>query len=151
MSHTTTLKGVAIRDVAALRTAATQLKAKGVNCELVENVKPRMYSTQQGPTCEYVLKLNDGRYDVGFHKQSDGTFAPVFDEYQRHVGKQIGADVNACPMPDTPEGKAQHQIGQFMQAYTEAATINTAVAQGYTIEGTVTDEDGNVHVTLGGM
>lgn len=151
MSHTTTLKGVAIRDVSALRQATTKLKAKGINCELVENTRPRMYSTQQGPTCQYVLKLHDGKYDVGFHKQSDGTYAPVFDEWRGHVGNQIGADVNVCPMPGTPEGKAQHQIGQFMQAYTEAATVNAAVGQGYSVEESVTDEQGNVHLTLGGM
>lgn len=151
MSHTTTLKSVAIRDVRALRQAAQKLKSKGVNCELVANSKPRMYSARQSEKCDYVLKLNEGQYDVGFKKQQDGTYAPVFDEYQRHVANQIGADVNVCPMPNSQEGRAQHQIGQFMQAYTEAAAVNAAVAQGYAVENSTVDAEGNVHLTLGGM
>ncbi len=151
MSHTTTLRSVAIRDASAIRAAASALKAKGINCDLIENASPRMYGSHQTMQCEYVLKLNDGTYDVGFKLQKDGTYSPVFDEYQRHVGGQIGANVDVCPMPKTQDGKAQHQIGQFMQAYTEAATINAAVAQGYSVESTVTDAEGNVHLTLGGM
>jgi hypothetical protein len=145
------LKGVAIRDEAAIRQAVAKLQAKGIKCSLVQDVKPRMYTTGQGPVCEHVLRLEDGRYDVGFQRQEDGTFAPVFDEYQKHVGKQIGADVNVCPMPKSAEGRAQHQIGQFMAEYAEAAATNAAIAQGYFVEGTITDDKGNVHLTIGGM
>lgn len=151
MSHTTTLKGVAIRDVQAMRAAVAALKAKGVDCDLVENETPRMYYTKQGETCDFVLRLNKGRFDVGFTKQRDGTYAPQFDEWGRHVGNQIGADANVCPVPTSPEGRAQHQIGQFMQEYTKAATVNAAVASGYSVDGSTVDERGNVHLTLSGM
>lgn len=151
ISHTTTLKTVAIRDVAAMHMAVAKLKAAGVNCEFVRNQKPRMYYKEQVEECEYVLQLNDGKFDVGFKLQEDGTYAPVFDEWGSHVGNQVGADVNVCPMPQSAEGRAQHQIGQFMQAYTEAATINAAVAQGYSVDSTVTDAEGNVHLILSGM
>ena len=151
MSHTTTLAAVAIRDVSALLAAVAKLQARGIDCELVRDQTPRMYYADQAEKCEFVLKLNDGKYDVGFKLQEDGTYAPTFDEYKHHVGNQIGADVNVCPMPSSHEGRAQHQIGQFMQAYTECATINAAVAQGYSVDSVATDVEGNVHLTLSGM
>ncbi len=152
MSHTTELKTVAIRDESAIQTAVAKLKAAGINIALVQHERPRMYFRDQVEECEYVLKLEDGKYDVGLKLQENGTYAPIFDEYQGHVGGQIGADANVCPIAGlTAEQRAQHQIGQFVQAYTEAATINAAVAQGYSVDSTHTDEEGNVHLTLSGM
>lgn len=151
MSHTTTLKNVAIRDVNALRQAVADLQAEGVNCELVENATPRMYYDKQGQKCEYMLKLNDGSYDVGFKAQEDGSYAPVMDTWGGHVGGQVGADVNVCPMPSSEEGKAQHCIGKFMQSYSKNAAVNAAIQQGYSVEGTEVDGDGNVHLTLGNV
>jgi hypothetical protein len=151
MSHTTHLKAVQIRDVSALRQAVAELKSKGVKCDLVEKDRPRMFYAQQHGECDFVLKLTDAPYDVGFDRQQDGSYAPVFDEWGQHVARQLGADVNVCPMPTTPEGKAQHQIGKFMQSYAKFAAINAAVAQGYIVEGTQTDAKGNVHLVLSGM
>ncbi len=148
MSHTTKLNNVVIRDVSALKQAVAALKAKGINCELLENETPRMYSSNQGDSCDYVLRLNDGKYDVGFQKQKDGTYVPVLDTWSDYVSKQIGA---TCPMPNTSEGRAQHAIGQFMQEYSKAATVNAAMQKGYIVESTETDAEGNIHLTLSGM
>lgn len=145
MSHTTTLKGVLIKDISALRAAVNDLKIAGVNCDLVENAKPRMYYSNQHNNSAYVLKLHDGQYDVGFDKQADGTYAPVFDEWGRHVSGKIGA---SCPMPNTAEGKAQHAIGQLLQSYQKHVAINAAVMQGYSVEGTHTDNEGNIHLVI---
>jgi len=134
MSHTTTIKGVKIKDEAAIRSAVQELRSQGININLLENVKPRMYSAAQADAlgvCEYVLHLPDCRYDVALKKQEDGTFAPAFDEWQGHVAGQLGA---ACPMPNTPEGKAQHQIGKFMQAYGKHAVVNKARNMGQTVQ-----------------
>ncbi len=151
MSHTTTLRSVAIRDVGAMHAAVAALRTKGVNCTLVTNETPRMYYSNQGEKCDYVLRLHDGKYDVGFQKQEDDSLAPVFDEYMNNVGGQIGADVNVCPMPRSAEGRTQHQMGQFMQEYTKAAAIASAAAQGYSVENSTVDAEGNVHLTLGGI
>lgn len=148
MSHTTKLKSVEIKDVSALFSAVGDLKAAGIRCDLVQNAKPRMYYNDQHGQCAYVLKLHDSQYDVGFDLQKDGTYAPVFDEWGNYVGGQIGA---ACPMPNTQEGRAQHAIGKFLQSYAKHAAINAAVAQGYMVEGTEVDADGNVHLMLAGM
>lgn len=150
MSHTTKLKSVVIRDVAAMKAAVAELQAQGIKCKLAENTRPRMYYKDQHGTCDYVLQLEDSQYDVGFEKQEDGTYVPVFDEYAGHVEKQIGAGA-ACPMPNTQEGRAQHRIGKFFQNYSRNAAINAAVQQGYFVEGSTTDENGNVHLIIGGM
>ena len=149
MSHTTKLSNVAIRDINALRQAVTGLQADGVNCELVEDAAPRMYFTEQDEKCEYVLKLNGGRYDVGFKYDAEqDAYVPVLDTYGRHVGKEIGA---TCPMPGSAEDRAQHAMGRLMQGYAKHVAINAAVRQGYTVDQVQTDEEGNVHVTIGGI
>lgn len=148
MSHTTTIKSVRITSATALAAAVAELKAAGVNCELKHNVKPRMFYADQHGVCDHVLSLPGIKYDVGFEKQNDGSYAPVFDEWAGAVGSQIGA---TCPMPGSREERAQHAIGRLMQGYAKHAAIEAAVMQGYTVEGTTTDAQGNVHLTLTGM
>ena len=148
MSHTTTLKNVAIRDVQAMHQAVAELQQAGVNCELVEGGSPRMYSSNQKEECAYVLHLKDGQYDVGFQTQDDGTLSPVLDVWGNHVAGQIGA---ACPMPNSNEGRAQATIGKFMQSYSKNAAVNAAIAQGYTVESIEYDAEGLCHVTVGGI
>lgn len=149
MSHTTKLKTIKIKDLRALESAVNDLKAKGVDCELRRNEVPRMYNEAQSRAtgqCDYVLRLNKSPYDVGFTKEADGTYSPVFDEWNGRVGSQIGA---TCPMPNTKEGKAQHAIGQFMQNYAKHATINAARAKGQMVNQSV-DTKGNVVLTVSG-
>jgi hypothetical protein len=149
MSHTTTLKSVVIKDAGALISAINEL-AETVNCSLKENVKPRMYYSNQGEVCRYVLNLHEATYDVGFAEQADHTYTPVFDEFNNIVKNQIGA---SCPLPvkdgkTTPDEKAQHAIGKLMQLYAKHAIINEALNQGYSVDGTVVDEHGNLQVLL---
>lgn len=153
MSHTTTLKGLAIKDVQAMRAAVSELQNKGININLLENTKPRMYFGNQHGQCDFVLGLPDGKYDVGLERQEDGSYSPVFDEYQGHVGQQIGADQDVCPMPDYQhrEDRALHAIGQFSQTYAKHAAVNAAAAQGYSVTDTNVDDEGNVHLILEGM
>jgi hypothetical protein len=146
MSHITTIKSVGIRDEAAIVAAVDALRARGVKVSLKRDQKPRMYFNGTSPKCEYVLHCEGGNYDVGLQKQKDGTFAPVFDEHGRYVGNVLGASGG---IPTKDEDRAQHQIGQFLQAYSVEAAKNAATAQGYIVEGTEIDADGNVHLTIG--
>lgn len=151
MSHTTTIKNVPIRDTRALKSAVADLQAAGVACELVENQKPRLYSAAQSNdlgNCEYVLRLPNSRYDVGFKKQADGTYAPVTDTWGGDVSKNIGA---TCPVPNSEEGRAQHAIGRLMQAYTKHATLNYASDHGMMVENSTVGADGQITLTLGGF
>lgn len=152
MSHTTKLKSVVIRDAAALVQAISDMRAEGINCSLDRNAKPNMYYNDQHKVCDYVMRLpgaivNGRSYDVGFDKQEDGTYVPVFDEWGNAIGGQIGAGPN-CPMPTTAEGRAQHQIGRFMQHYAKNAAMNAAAAQGMSVESCSQDAEGNYQVVI---
>lgn len=149
MSHTTTIKSVPIKDIAALRAAVKDLQDAGVKCELRENVRPRMYSDAQSRAtgvCDYVLHLDNSPYDVAFVKQKDGSYAPAFDEWSGRVAGQIGA---SCPLPNTAEGRAQHAIGKLMQGYGKHAAMNQARAEGYIVESATYDKNQNLVLTLG--
>lgn len=152
MSHTTTIKGLAIKDVRAIEKTVAELKAAGVKCQLLKNAKPRMYYRRQEVECDLMLKLDgygtDRPMDVGFKLQPDGTYSVIFDEWDDTVSRQIGADRKVCPIPQTPEGRAQHAIGRFAQLYAKNAAINAATAQGYIVTGTTEDAEGNIHLTV---
>jgi hypothetical protein len=116
VSHTTVLKTIQIRSISALKEAVEYLKAQGVNCEIVENAKPRMYYANQYETCDYVLKLKDCVYDVGFAKQADGTYVPVFDSWDNAIQKQIGLP-SSCKMPTTTEEKQAAAVSRLLDCY----------------------------------
>lgn len=146
MSHTTTIGTVKITDIDALRAAVAELQSTGVQCELVERQKPRMYFDNQHGVCDYVLKLPNSPYDVGFDKQKDGSYAPVTDLHGNHVGKQIGA-MN-CAIPNTQSGRAQHAIGRLMQNYAKNAAMNAARRAGHSVARSFIDDQGNAQVVL---
>jgi len=145
MSHTSKCIGVPVRDISALRSAVADLQASGISCALVENAKPRMYYTDQTGVMPYVVQLKNGRYDIGFEQQSDGSYVPVFDNWGGHVEGQVGA---SCPMPHTEEGRLQHAIGKVMQGYSKHAAINAAQSAGHTVENCWVDDAGNVQLEI---
>lgn len=147
MSHTTTIRGMNITSVPAMRHAVEALQNKGIRCELLENAKPRMYYRRQEETCDFVLKLHDSTYDVGFRKNADGGYDPVLDTWDNQIEDQVGA---VCPVPDmnTSQGRAQMAIGRFMVEYNEALGLMEAVKNGLMHEGTYVDEKGNRHIVL---
>ena len=147
MSHTTTIRAVSIRDISALQSAVSELQAEGIQCELVQNQKPRLYYKDQHSVCPYVLKLKNSRYDVGFDLQKDGSLVPITDEFGGDVAKQIGAKRGLKNGDD----RSLHAIGNLMQKYAKNAAINQAMSQGYFVESCEVDNEMNVHLTLGGM
>lgn len=141
MSHVTVLQGIRFTDVAAIEAAVAELASKGVNISLGRNAKPRVHGADKAPTCEYVLKLPNGNYDVGLRKKTDEIgeyYEPVFDTWGGHVGRQIGA---SCPMPSEYERKAVHQMGQFGQAYQKHSAINQAAQDGLLFAGEEYNEE----------
>lgn len=152
MSHTTTLKGVQIRDTSALASAVAELAAAGVKCELAQNVRPRMYYGNQHGVCPYVLKLHGAPYDVGFDKQEDGSYVPVMDTWAGHIQREIGVANPHCELPENrAEREAMMALGRFTQSYAKHAAMNAAAAQGYIVDSATTDDKGNVHLVLSGM
>jgi hypothetical protein len=116
MSHTTTLKTVAIKSAEALQAAVNYLKEQGVDCELLQDAKPRMYYANQHGKCDYVLKLNNSIYDVGFDKQEDGSYLPVFDSWGGHIQNQIGMP-KSCSVPKTEEERAAATVSRLLDCY----------------------------------
>lgn len=130
MSHTTTLKSVSISDTVALQEAVDFLKARGLDAELVQNVKPRMYYDNQYGVCDYVLRLKNSPYDIGFSKQEDGTYAPVFDSWGQHLQKQIG-NPSSCKIPTTAEEREAAAVASLLNAYGVHAAKRQLESEGY--------------------
>lgn len=148
MSHTTSVETVKITDLSALRSAVQELQNAGVDCTLIENSAPRMYSAGQHGACDFVLRLNKGRYDVGFEKTEEGHYRTVLDAWGNHVGQHLGAGAY-CPLPSTDEGQAQHAIGRLLQGYAKHAILNEARKKGMQVTGTYVDEkSGEIRLVL---
>ena len=141
MSHTTSIAGMKITDVAALKSAVAELAASGVNCSLVEGQIPRSYPGNPMSKADFVLKLPGSRFDVGFYKQADGTYEPQSDFYDGGVEGIIGAKASA------PERAAQARIGKLLQMYGIHATTNVARKKGWTLR-RVTGENGAVKLRV---
>ena len=155
MSHTTTVKSVAIRDIEALRSAVKELQDQGVDCHLEEgtNIAPRMYYSQQQAELKgktpYVLRLKNSNYDVGFQRmEEDGevNYAPVTDFFGGDIKRNLGAK---CGCAETEANAPEMAIGNMMHLYAKNAAINSAVNSGYTVEDVVQDTvTGEVHITV---
>jgi hypothetical protein len=116
LSHTTVLKTIQIKSVSALQSAIEYLKSQGVDCDLVEGSTPRMYYPDQHTNCDYVLKLNKAVYDIGFEKQKDGSYAPVYDSYAGYIQKEVGAPTS-CPVPKTEEERQAMAVSRLLDCY----------------------------------
>lgn len=126
MSHTTSLKGVNIRSVPALRAAVAFLQAQGVSCTLIENATPRAYYTQQEGMglADFVLRLDAAKYDVGLYRQADGTYEARTDFFMDSVEKVLGV-----PRQPGYQGD-QYKLGRLFQAYAMTAAEERARQQG---------------------
>jgi len=151
MSHTTTVKSCPIRSVSALKSAIRKLQKNGVKCELVEDTFCKLYFESQSREigkCEYVLKLENSPYDVGFKKNSEGIYDIKMDEYAGHTAKKLGGK---APIQEGQDSSA-HAIGQLLSAYSEEAVIETALEQGYMVESaTYNETTGETELILGGF
>lgn len=142
MSHTTTIKGVSLKDADIIRRAVQYLQDNGIPVSLEEHAVPRMYYKSQEAevgTCDFVLRLgNNARYDVGLKLEKD-KFVPYMDLWGGDVARVLG---------NGNERGAENAIGKFLQAYGREAAIDAAISQGYMVEDVTTDAEGNMHVVI---
>ena len=137
MSHTVAVKDIDIVNVAALKAAVKEMQQKGVPCELLENVVPRAYYTNQAgmdTAAELVLRSEQSPYDVGFYKTTDSkgktVYEPRTDTFMGHVGRLYG--------------NAKSPLGKLTQLYSVHAVTQQAIRQGYRVtrkeqqDGTIT-------------
>ena len=138
MSHTTSVKTVQYTDANAIREAVKALQAKGVKITLLENAKPRMYYDNQEGVCDFVIRCDNGKYDVGLKLQADGSYLPVFDEWGGYIADVLGTSRNS----------AEEAIALFSRQYGEEAIYLEAARQGLAVESVFTDDNGNVQMVL---
>jgi hypothetical protein len=120
------VKSIAITSVEALQAAINELNTLGVKCSLVANATPRaFYSNQQGlGKADYVIKLDNSRYDVGLYKNAEGGYEVRTDFWGEDVKNQLGAVASA-------PGKAeQAKLGKLFQAYGIHAAMQEARRKG---------------------
>lgn len=143
MSHTTTIKSVVISDKNALRAAVEELKSHGVRCELLENVKPRAYYSNQANmgVAPLVIHLADAAYDVGLYDSGDGTYEARTDFYGGSVKRVLGVDTK------NKAEQEQAQLGKLYQYYGVCAAENQAAMQGFSTSRS-TKADGTVQLVL---
>lgn len=142
MSHTTTIDAIMFTDMGALQAAINELKATGVDCELLQNIKPRAYfSDQKGMgVAPYVVKLNDARYDIGLYESEEGGYEARTDFYGGTVEKQLGVQ-------DNEVSAEQRKMGKLYQMYGVHAATRKAVQQGYGVN-RVNKADGTVQLRI---
>lgn len=113
MSHTTAIDTVVVKDIEALKMTAKALTKAGIKCSVVKNAAPRLYYADQlqraphnrpSEICDYILRLDGCKYDIGFLKNKDGSYYPVTDFHAGYVASVLGV---AC----TPE-KVRERIAK---------------------------------------
>lgn len=157
ISHTTTVKSIEIRSLTALEQAVSELAAeRGFQYQWKENCKPRLYygTDQFKQNCEKVLSIDGCSYEIGFHKQEDGTYAAITDFYEygnTPVSKFLKArganSLEACGC-----NREEHAIGGLLQEYAKQAAIEQATSQGYFVEDcTIDEESGEILMNIAGV
>lgn len=155
--------------MSALQAAVNDLQTQGIKCSLVENAVPRMYYRNQlgnlqrkdpnayrfhenTEECDYVLKLNDSRYDVGFLYDNEGNLIPMFDDWQGHVRKLLGAPFKGGGGGGYADGqeteRTKHSIGKLLQEYTKNTVIEAAAEQGHSVLSCELDEEGEYQLEI---
>ena len=143
MSHTTSINSIVISDVDALRSAITELNREGVQCELLENMIARAYSsTQAGMTepADYVLKMEKSIHDVGLYKTDNGYEARC-DFWNGQIERQLGVT------PAEGEDRNQARLGKLYQKYAIHAASRKATQQGYSVS-RINNRDGSVQLRV---
>lgn len=115
----------------------------------------------QRKTCDLVMQL-PGEYDLGFEKQSDGSYGVSADFWDKHISKYLG-DPNVINAAESvakglrDEGRyeeadnciAEAKMSKFTQAYNRFAVQELAQAQGLQYMESIL-EDGTVVLELTG-
>jgi hypothetical protein len=172
MSHTTLVKTVQIKSESALIEMAKELRRMGIDVELVKDAVPRLYYKDQinrtlvrdgkkmqyhknVEECDYVLKVKAAHYDVGFLKDEDGNYVPLFDDFpypspysnphdrswQKPLKEILGTKV---PQNCAPGEMLSYSIGKALQAYSLCAATEACTEAGYSILNSSFDSEGQI-------
>ncbi len=182
MSHTATVSCVPIKDVRALHLMVQELQAQGIKCELIQNAVPRMYYADQigkhlkgknntliyhtnPEECDFVLRVKDAFYDIGFLRNKDGALEPLFDDfdYPSHIvpsthdghgpireflGAAFAGQVQHWSGERKDDEQSLHSIGKMLQSYTKHAAVLSAEDEGYSVTSSTLNDKGEVVLEL---
>lgn len=132
MSHFTAIK-TQIKDATALVKALADVGFKQVE---VHGSAQHLYGFQgdiRSQTAEVIIRrkyIGSASNDIGFQRQSDGTFEAVISEYDRHKYNQSW-------------------LNQVTQRYGYHTLMAMAPAQGFTVEEEDVLADGTIRVVVG--
>lgn len=145
MSHTTSISAVKISSIEALRAAVAELNMNGIRCELKANETPRAYYSEQSGLgrADYVLRMENSRYDVGFYRQEDDTYEARADFWASEISRELGSRTVA------PERRDQAQIGKLLQLYAVHAATEAARRKGLSVR-RIPAQDGKIKLELTG-
>lgn len=145
MSHTATVKSIAIQSITALRAAITELAQTGVQCSLLENATPRAYYPNQSGMgkADFVVKLDACPYDIGLYKTAEGTYEARTDFFAGHIEKVLGAKAT------TPGNADQARMGKLFQMYGVHAAMEAARKKGHMVR-RINREDGRIALEVTG-
>lgn len=150
MSHNVTVSNIKITDITSLEAAIDELRGKGVAISLHKDAHYRGYNASQSGVRPYVIRLDGSPYDIALDVDSDGNYVPVFDPWNGHVARQVGANMKdaelfqQCSLSDP-----RVAIGQLMQTYGVVKTEREAAMKGLSTQRNV-QENGQVAVTVTG-
>lgn len=91
------------------------------------------HGDQRAETAEVIIRrahIGCASNDVGFKRQPDGTYQAIISDYDRSAHL-------------TPAW-----MGQFEQRYALHTTLETMSLQGFTLEGTIEDHNGELRLTM---
>ena len=132
MSHFTTIK-TQIKDSTALVKALADVGFKTVE---VHETPQHLYGFQgdvRSDTAEIIIRrqyIGAASNDIGFQRQTDGTFQAIISEYDRHQYSQTW-------------------LHTLTQRYGYHQLLETAANQGFAVEQQEVLEDGTIRVVVG--
>lgn len=141
MSHTSTIDGIVITDIEALKAAIKELKSNGINCELLENAVPRAYYQNQSgmEKAPYVVGLKDARYDVGLYPSGTGKgFEARTDLFAGSVHEVLG---------ETGDYSPKGSLAKLNKLYAVHAATRQAIKKGYTVR-RINKDDGSIQLRV---
>lgn len=93
---------------------------------------------------DFVIKLDNSKYDVGLYRQEDGTYEARTDFWGQHVERVLGAPASK------PENAVQAKLGKLYQAYGIQAAMSQARSKGLNVR-RVAGQNGEEKLVLTGF
>ena len=140
MSHNVVVNNIKITDLVALEQAVNELKQAGSNISIAYNCRYRGYDTRQSiDNMPVVIKLHDAPWDIGFGKDEQGNYNPVFDPYKGYVQKEVGYYAGELDSKSCDVNSPSIHLGRLIQHYTACKIEREVAMQGHSVTRTGID------------